>query len=254
MQKKLALLGAVAAALIVATPANAQSGHVQGTWQNTDAGGGSDFDSMSVSGSVALGSNFQVDAGWGTIDDADVDGFMIGGHLFNRNDQWRWGGYAGFSNLESGGSDLDETTVALQTQYYMERTTVSGNLLYSTADAGGGSDLDTIGLTGELRHFATDNFSLQANAGFGQVDASGTDGDLWTAGVGAEWRLTNTPFSVYGGWQHFDVEGSDADSLGIGVRLAFGEDSLYARNRSGAGLSRPGGFFDGLFGVFGPAG
>jgi hypothetical protein len=250
MKKRIAFLGAAAAALAMAAPAQAQSGHVQGTWSNLDLGG-ADADAMGISGSVALGSNVQIDAGWGTIDDADVDGMAIGGHLFSRGEQWLWGGYVGFSSLESGGTDVDETTVALQTQYYMERTTLSGNLSYSTGDLGGG-DIDTIAVGGELRHFVTDNFSIQGNASYGQADAGGADADVTSYGVGAEWRIGELPLSVYGGYQRFDLETLESDAIGIGVRFAFGEDSLLGRNRSGAGLGRPGGLFEGLFSLYGP--
>ena len=57
------------------------------------------------------------------------------------------------------------------------------------------------------------------------------------------------PISIYGGWNHFDLDDFDteADTLSVGVRYNWG-GSLFERNRNGASLARGGGIgrFGGL--------
>jgi len=85
--------------------------------------------------------------------------------------------------------------------------------------------------------------------GFGNIDDGTDDADLVTYGIGAEYQLASLPISIFGGWQHAEIDDidSDADTLGIGVRYNFG-GSLFERNRSGASLARGGGLgrFGGL--------
>lgn len=243
--KKTALLTA-AAALMMATPAMAQ-GYVDVSYMNADVFGSGDIDTFSLGGAAALGANFQLDARYAHLEaTGSADAFQIGGHLFSRGPQWLWGGYVGYTDLDSSG----EWTAAFQTQFYMSRTTLSGDLVYSDPE---GSSTDFWGLDGELRHFATDNFSIQGNLGFGQVSGGGS-ADTWSAGIGAEWQMTSAPISIYGGYQRFDIDGApDAtDAFGIGARWNFGGQSLFERNRSGAGLGRPQGFVERFFGGLNP--
>ena len=250
--KKTTFLGAAAIALMAATSAHAQSGFVGLSYQSSDD---TSIDATALSGSVAAGANFQLDGRYGSLDaggGTDIDVWNVGGHLFSRGEQWLWGGYIGFSSLDaSGGPSLDETTFALETQYYMARTTFSGALGYTDTDFFG-TGLKQTAIDLELRHFVSDNFSIQANAGFGNVDGSGGDADVSTYGIGAEAQLGSAPVSIYGGFQHAELDGSTGvDSVGIGARWNFG-GSLFDRNRSGAGLNRPGGFVDHFFGEFSP--
>ena len=243
--KKTALLTA-AAALMMATPAMAQ-GYVDLSYQNTDSFGSGDIETFSLGGAAALGANFQLDARYAHFDaSGSADGFGVGGHLFSRGPQWLWGGYVGYVDVDGDG----EWTAAAQTQFYMSRTTLSGDLLYSNVD---GSSADFWALDGELRHFATDNFSIQGNLGFGQISGGGS-ADTWSAGVGAEWQLASAPISIYGGYQYFDIDGApdSTNTFGIGARWNFGGQTLFERNRSGAGLGRPQGFFERLLGGANP--
>ncbi|MBY0562588.1 MAG: hypothetical protein K2P58_00280 [Hyphomonadaceae bacterium] len=240
------LIASAAALLALAAPgmAAAQTGYVGLSYSSNDD---SEINTTALSGAVALGSSFQLD---GTYANAEADGggeadfWNLGGHLFNRSGNMLWGGYLGYSTLDFAGDSLDEWTIAGQMQYYADRTTFSGDLSYSQAEFL--VDLDVWGLDGEIRHFATDNFSIQGNLGYFDASADGgASVDGLRYGIGAEWQLSGAPFSIYGGWQQIDVEDEDASSLGVGVRWNFG-GTLFERNRSGAGLNRPVGFNESL--------
>lgn len=244
------LLATAAAVLALGAPglASAQGGFIGLSHSTNDD---TEIDSTVLSGSTLLGSNFQLDGAYGTFDGGggDIDGWNIGGHLFSRSGNVLFGGYLGFSSLEDSGESLDDVVVAGQMQYYAGRTTFSGDLSYSQAEFL--VDIDTWGVSGEARHFATDNLSFQGNVGYFDAEAEGGGGfDGATYGLGAEWQPDGSPISIYGGWQQVDLDGADSSTLGIGVRWNFA-GSLFERNRSGAGLSRPPGFNETL--LFGAA-
>ncbi len=249
--KKTALLTA-AAALMMATPAMAGSGYVDVSYQSADAFvllGSQDFDTFSLGGSVALGSNVQLDGRYANFDGSgSFDGFNIGGHVFSRGDHWLWGGFIGYSDIDSSS---DEWMVAAETQFYMARTTISGALSYTDSEFIG--PLDFWALDGEVRHFVADNFSIQGNLGYGRIDSGGS-ADTWSMGLGAEWQLESAPISIYGGYQRFDIDSApdSTDAFGIGARWNFGGQTLFERNRSGASLNRPRGFIERLVGGANP--
>jgi hypothetical protein len=245
------LLGA-AAALAISAPgvAAAQSAYVDLGYQSTEAdiaGVEGDGDGWTLGGAAAWGGNgslgFQVD---GLVSSAeadgggDVDSWNLGGHVFGRSNGGLIGGFVNFGNVDiDGAGDFDVWTVGAEGQMYLSRGTLDGSLSYSE-----GEDIDASLTAANLgyTHFVTDNFSFGGNVGFGQIDDGTDDADLVTYGIGAEWQLAAAPISIFGGWQHSEIDDidSDADTLGIGVRYNFG-GSLFERNRSGASLARGGG-------------
>jgi len=246
------LLGA-AAALAISAPgvAAAQSGYVDLGYQSTEAdiaGVEADGDGWTVGGAAAWGGNgslgVQID---GLLSQSEADGggeadtWNVGGHLFSRHDGGLIGGFVNYGNVDiDGGGDFDFWTAGVEGQLYMSRGTVDGALSYSEGD-----DVDSSLTALDLgyTHFVTDNFSFGGNVGFGQIDDGTDDADLVTYGVGAEYQFASVPISLFGGWQHAEIDDADADadSLGIGVRWNFGGASLLERNRSGASLARGGG-------------
>lgn len=236
MKKQIAFLGAAAAALMMAGTAHADGGYVGLQYNdNTDA----DFHSWGVNGAFAS-SNFQFDAGYTNVE-SEVDVFDLGAHVFSRSDAWLWGGYVGYHHISESG-DAGEWTIAGQTQYYMPRTTLSGNLAYSQTTNGGGGDFHTISIDGDARFFATDNFSFDGGLGYGNIDVDGGgSGHYWTYGLNAEYQFDAAPVSIYGGWNGLDVEGGHSNAWTIGIRYNWG-GTLLQRDRSGAGLSSPHGF------------
>lgn len=237
------LLGAAAALAFVAPGvASAQSGHIDLGYGTTDISGG-DIDSTTLGGAYSWGGNgtvgFQVDGnlGWHEFDGGgDVDTYNFGGHAFVRDTGHLIGGFVNFGNTDFGGGfDYDYWTIGAEGAIYMNRTTIDGALSWSDSE-----DLDTslTALDLGLTHFVTDNFSLGANVGFGEIDGGS---DFTTLGVGAEYQFAAMPISLYGGYSTTDFDGSDADTLSVGVRYNFG-GTLFDRDRSGASLTRNGGF------------
>lgn len=246
------LLGA-AAALAITVPgvAAAQSGYVDLGYQSTEAdlgGTEADGDGWTVGGAAAFGGQngigFQVD---GVVSSAEADGggdteaYNLGGHVFGRSDGGLIGGFVNYGNVDVDGlGDFDVWTAGAEGQLYLSRGTIDGALSYSE-----GEDIDASLTAADFgyTHFITDNFSLGGNVGFGQIDDGADDADLISYGVGAEYQLSAVPISIFGGWQHAEIDDADADadSLGIGVRYNFGTDSLLGRNRNGASLARGGG-------------
>jgi hypothetical protein len=238
--KKL-LLGA-AAALAIAAPgvASAQSGYVDLGYASTEGDVlGVDFEGDGfTAGGAAAWSNFQLDGSFSSSD--DVDSWQIGGHLFSRTDSYLFGGFANYGNSDpGGGADTGIWTVGLETQWYMDRTTFDGAISYSDAED---ADATLTAIDLGLTHFATDNFSIGGNLGFGQLEGSGFDTDASTYGINAEYLFSSAPISVFGGWNHVTVDDDllEADTLSVGIRYNWG-GNLLERNRSGASLARGGG-------------
>lgn len=250
--KKL-LLGA-AAALAIAAPgvASAQSGYVDLSYANTDgevAGFDFDDDGLAVGGAYSWGGDgsFGVQLDGAVGDSDDVTSVNVGGHAFTRSTNFLIGGFAGFGDVDDdSGSDFDYWTVGAEGQWYLSRTTFDAALSYSEADD---LDADFTGLDLGVTHFATDNFSFGGGVGVGEVEVAGFDADTISYGVGTEYQFSAVPISLFGGWQHAEIDDfdSDSDTLSVGVRYNFG-GTLLERNRSGAGLGRLGGFgrFGGL--------
>jgi hypothetical protein len=240
------LLGA-AALLAISAPgvAAAQTGHVDLSYQNTEADiGGLDGEGegWNLGGSTAWGCDgtvgVQLDGSLSNAD--DVSAWGVGGHLFSRNTNHLIGGFATYGNTDiDGGDDVDAWAVGLEGQYYFARTTLDGALTYSEADD---LDAELTAVDAGLTHFFTDNFSLGGNLGFGNIEGLGGDADVSTFGVTSEYQFASAPISIFGGWQHTEIDDfdADADTLSIGVRYNWG-GTLLDRNRSGASLARGGG-------------
>jgi hypothetical protein len=252
------IIGAAAAIAAVAAPGVAAAQHTGyvdlGYTQSSldQSGFDQDIDTVAVSGSVAFGVGglgVQLDGRFGNAEPdsgSDIDFWGIGGHVYKRSNNWLLGGYVGFGNLDSG-TDIDEWTVAAEGQYYLERTTLDAALSYSDADD---ANIESTAIDFGARHFVTDNFSIGGNLGFANLESTGTDLDATTLGVDAEYQLSSLPLSIFGGYQHSEVDDAniDVDSFGVGVRWNFGGQTLIDRDRSGAGLRRRGGVFSRILG------
>lgn len=248
------LLGAVAA-LAIAAPgvASAQNAYVDLGYSSTDgdvAGIDVEGDGWTLGGAAAFGGNgglgTQLDATIGESEDTST--WNVGGHLFTRNDNYLFGGFVNYGSVEpdGAGGDYNAWTLGVEGQWYASRTTFDWAVSYSDAE-----DLDATftGADVGLTHFVTDNFSFGGGIGFGNVEVAGFDADTLNYGLGAEYQFASLPISIYGGWNHFDLDDFDteADTLSVGVRYNFG-GTLLERNRSGASLARGGGIgrFGGL--------
>jgi opacity protein-like surface antigen len=241
------LLGA-AAALAIAAPgvAAAQSGYVDLGYASADGevlGADVEGEGWQAGGAVAFNGTdtlgVQLDALVGESE--DTGSYLLGGHLYTRNEGYLFGGFANLGNVDpDGGTSYDAWSVGLETQWYLDRTTFDGVLSYSDAE-----DLDTTYTALDLgaTHFVTDNFSFGGNVGFGTLDVLSVDLDTVTYGLGAEYQFASAPISIFGGWDHLSIDDvdTDQDTLSVGVRYSFGSGSLFERNRSGASLQRDNG-------------
>ncbi|MES1156514.1 MAG: outer membrane beta-barrel protein [Alphaproteobacteria bacterium] len=255
------LLGAAAALMACALPslASAQTGYADVSYSHASvdlgAGDNQDFNAGAVNGVAAfdLGeAGVQIGAGYANLnpDHGDnVDDWHAEGHVYKRTDNWQLGGGAAYSHYDGDGANADEWTVGAEALFFAARTTWGATLSYSDADD---ADLKETALTGEVRHFVSDNFSLGANVGYGSIDTSGPGGndDEWSAGVGAEYQFANSPISVFGGYEHTDISDEDvkSDAVTIGARWNFG-GSLFDRDRSGANLHQLRGVEEHVFGI-----
>jgi hypothetical protein len=251
------IIGA-AALLAVAVPgvAAAGSGYAGVAYVNNNIdifGADIDADTWVADGAVAFDAGpvgVQLDGRIGNSEldvFGDFDFWNVGGHVYKRSGAWLIGGYAGYGNVDAGGGDADEWTVALEGEYYMAQTTLGGALSYSEADD---LDFETTAIDVGARHFLNDNFAINADLGFANVETSGGDVDATTFGVGGEYQFASFPVSVFAGYQRAEVDDIDleVDSIGVGVRYNWG-GSLIDRNRSGAGLARRGGLISRVLGA-----
>jgi hypothetical protein len=243
-------LATAAVAAFAAAPAFAQSGPVGSvgvSYSNTGIDLGpvdADSDSYAIDGVVA------VDAfnGWtatfaGQVahnDDANETGVAGTAHLTRMaGSDLRFGGFVGAADA----GDETAWTVGGEVQKYLANATLTGAVAWTTADD---IDVDAWTVAGDAAFYVMPNLRLNAGLSYSDVDAGAGSADLWTYGVGAEYEIANTPFSVAAGFNRGDVEDIKIDTWTIGLRYSFG-GGLQARDRAGAAL--PGAGIAGLLGA-----
>lgn len=225
------IIGA-AALLAIAVPsvAAAQTGYVGVQYGNADAGAGNDEDFYGLEGAVAFqgsGSiSFEVDAAIVDGDDSDT-AYALTGHVYARNDSHLFGGFIGVAD-----SDAADTTWygGLEANKYFTNWTLAGAVFYGNNDD---NDVDGFGANVEARAFVNDNFRIDGNIGYANVDAGAGDNDVMLYGVGGEYQFAAMPISITAGYRVADFDGGDVDTWTIGVRYNFG-GTLRDRDRSGA--------------------
>ena len=241
------LLVTSAIAAFAAAPALAQDGPVGSVginYGNTefDLGGvGGDADSWAVDGVVAMPAfgdwTVTVAANASEYEDADDTTLVGTAHLTTPvGSDLRVGGFVGATDV----ADETALTGGFEVQKYLSRATLTGVVAYTTADD---VDLDAWSVGGDAAFYVTD--ALRLNAGVSWMTIDDADVDGLTYGVGAEYEIARSPFSVTAGYSHSDIEDLDIDSWTVGLRYSFG-GGLQARDRAGAAL--PG---SGVMGILG---
>jgi len=240
---KTLFLATAAVAAFAAAPALAQSGPVGSvgvSYSNSEIDFGGlegEADGYALDGVVAVDA-FQ---GWtatfaGTVgydDDADDTALAGTAHLTRMaGSDMRFGGFVGAAEI----GDETAWTVGGEVQKYLANATLTGSLAYTTADD---IDVDAWTVGGDAAFYVNPNLRLNAGVAYSNVELLGTDADLWTYGVGAEYEISNTPFSVAAGFNRGDIEDVTIDTWTIGLRYSFG-GGLQARDRAGATLSNTG--------------
>ena len=235
------ILLATAAAALFAAPAFAQDavGSVGVTYSNPSievAGNDVDADVWTVDGTVALPA-----ADWtvtlnGAVDytkafgEEDVTG-VAAAHLTKMwTSDVRAGAFVAANGIGSG--DEPVWTVGAEAQKYLSNATLTGLVAYTTADDAD-ADIWTVG--GDAAFYVMPNLRLNAGVSYNNVDVTGGDVDAWTYGVGAEYEIENTPFSVGASYSRADIDALHVDTCSLRPRHSSG-GGVQARDRAGAGL------------------
>ena len=243
------LLVTSALAAFAAAPALAQDGPVGSvgvSYGNSEAelgGLSADSDSYGIDGVVAMPAfgdwTVTVAANVSQFDDGGSDDTALAGaaHLTTLvGSDLRIGGFVGAADV----ADETALTGGFEVQKYLSKATLTGVVAYTTADD---VDLDVWSVGGDAAFYVTE--ALRLNAGVSWMTIDDADADGFTYGVGAEYEIARSPFSVTAGYSHSDIEALDVDSWTVGLRYSFG-GGLQARDRAGAAL--PG---SGVMGVLG---
>lgn len=243
------LLVTAALSAFAAAPALAQSGPVGSVGvayseSEVDLGGlSAEGDAWAVDGVVAMPAfgDWTVTLA-GAVSESDEGGddttFFGNAHLTTMiKPDMRFGGFVGAADV----ADETALTAGVEVQKYLAKATLTGVVAYTTADD---ADLDVWSVGGDAAFYVTE--ALRLNAGVSWMTIDDADVDGLTYGVGAEYEIASTPFSVTAGYSHSDIEDLDVDSWTVGLRYSFG-GGLQARDRAGAAL--PGSGVMGLLGA-----
>lgn len=220
-----------AALLAAAVPgvAAAASGYVGAAYSEVELDGADDAEAYGVEGAVAFSGSgsivFEVDAAVTDSDDTD-EGYGVTGHIYSRNDSHLFGGFVGIATSD----DSDTWTAGLEASKFYDSWTLAGALFYANNDD---AEVDAYGVNAQARLFLNDNFRLQGNLGWAQVDAGASDGDAFLYGAGGEYQFSAIPISVGASYNRVDGDDAEADVLSATVRYNWG-GSLRDRDRNGA--------------------
>jgi|LNFM01.2.fsa_nt_gb hypothetical protein len=136
----------------------------------------------------------------------------------------------GFISASDAG---DETawTGGFRAEKYLAQATLTGVFAYTDVD---GIEIWTT--SGDAAFYVTPSLRLNAGIAYDSVDEF--DLDAWTYGIGGEYDIGATPFSVTAGYSRSDLGDLDLeiDSFNVGVRYSFGGNQQ-ARDRAGASRS-----------------
>lgn len=141
---------------------------------------------------------------------------------------YRLGGF--YAANEAAGNT--ETTFGGVAQKYFNQATVTGLASYTTV---GQTDAWTV--SADAAYYVTPALRLNAGLGYNNVDNKLFDAEYVSATIGAEYQVSNSPYSVFGSYTYTDSDDLRLEDNGIkiGVRYNFG-GNLQARDRAGAGL------------------
>jgi len=130
-----------------------------------------------------------------------------------------------------------------------DKVTLYGQAGWGDVENVGGVDLWAV--RGELRYFANENWKVQAQAGYLNIDTNFGNVDGWSIGAETEYQFAGTPWSVTAGYDYADLNDAPVKShtFRIGARYTFGAPSLKARDAAGADLGSVRRLFNGAFGL-----
>lgn len=150
----------------------------------------------------------------------------------------------GFTALSRPSNDT-LWAVGGEAQKYLGNVTLTGLAAYGQSND---LDADLYTVRGEARYFVSDNFRLNAGAGWSRIDTN-INADLWDVNAGGEYKFANTGWSTFAKYTHAeskDLAKLNSDAVRVGFRYTFG-GSLKDRDRAGADLATASDLF--AFGV-----
>jgi hypothetical protein len=233
--RNLMFASACAAALLVSGAASAQvTGTLGGGYSRITDNGGADIYGVNGSLSTGIGNSGFSFEGTGSYYNANPGGldlWTMGGNVYTNS----FFGRMAFGAMHGGVNFGHATSYGVGADWF-----VSDDLTLSLKGGGnyasGGNTGGYVGLQG--MYYLTPNLALSASADYaGNNSNLGTSlGDLNTEKLRAEWQFSDTlPFSVYGGYQHYEVGGADANAIFVGVKFYMdGASTLVGHHRTGS--------------------
>ncbi|MFO1183795.1 MAG: hypothetical protein U1E56_03285 [Bauldia sp.] len=182
--------------------------------------------------------SLQLDA-YGSSSSSSLSASQAGvtAHFYRRDpNAYAIGFFVGYTSTNTVGT-TSGPLIGAEGQIYNGPLTLGADV--SVANLSNGVDT-VVNLHGQARFYLMPNFKLQADAAHASVSGGN---DVTSLGVSAEYRFTNTPFSLFGAgrWDH--ATGLNVTTGVIGGRLFFDPPgaTLQSHERSGAGwLVSPG--------------
>jgi hypothetical protein len=232
---KTQLLTAAALAAILAMPAlaHAQTGYVDASYRNVDAGGGASLDGFMVGGAAVTeldGFKLQFNANHARVGTggANIAASDFTAHVYKQNDSYAVGLYASATDDVGAGA----YGIGAEGSKYWGNLTVGASVSYNSIDGGG--DLADYGVN--ARYFVLPDLSVGAN--YDRFEVTGGGGGLNGYGIDAEWK-TKSPVSLFASWSQLSANGGgDINKYSVGARWYFGGGSLKDQERSGAKAQR----------------
>ncbi len=232
------LLGA-AAAMAIATPAFAVSGHVDGGYATTEYDTGGEFDAFHLGGAVQSddmgGWTLQLD-GRTTLHTWDGSGDDSLGyaalHANTSMGTWDVGGFVGILNYYGDGGRL----IGGEARTDFGNISLQGSTAYWEFD----QFADYSGWDARVAgsYFVNPNFAINASVSGLWIDTDFTDYDIVELSIGAAYQFSNA-IEVYGDYVNTDGEydtggGYEADTFRIGVRFHLNGGTLQEETNDGA--------------------
>lgn len=229
------LTSACLAALLVSGAASAQvTGTLGGGYSRVLNNGGADVYGVNGSLATVFGGGFSLEANgsYNNVNPGAANLWSAGANIFNDT----FFGRMSFGAMHGGVNFGHATSYGMGADwFYADNITLS--LKGGGTYASGGNTGGYVGAQGT--YYLDPNLALSVSADYVGNSSSLTGrsiGDLNTEKVRAEWQFSDTlPLSVYGGYQRYQVAGTEANALFIGVKFYMdGASTLVGHQRTGS--------------------
>ncbi|HVY03738.1 MAG TPA: hypothetical protein VG983_08790 [Caulobacterales bacterium] len=257
------ILAALAAAFVMAAAPGVASAEVKGTlkigWEDTSF----DFDNSYACGECYYDNNYDYNGpslAVAVSDDLGGDWFIQGDaraqhessdwgygyssndsvghtaiHVGMRNESYAVAGFVALQNWY--GDSIPE--IGFEAQKYFDKATLSGSIAYGSYDSDYYYDYDAWDAQAQASYYINDTWTVTGGIGYAKLDYNYGDTSLWTYGVGAEYRIPDSRFSIQAAY--IRGEGDDTydsystDTFQIGVNIDLGIGTAKERDQTGPG-------------------